>query len=380
MKPKPNALRQCNLDLLRIFAMFFIVLLHSVDHSGVLEAVTDQGKLSGSLYVYFIYALTQICVNCYILLSGYFLATSRFKLSKLVTLWLETVVYSLLFRLVFMLSGAEPISTTSLVSCFVPITTGRYWFITIYFGMYLLSPFLNVAIRALGCKKHALLNAVLFVVMSAWSSLHPSIAGMNSGGGWGLAWFVVLYLLGAWLRLYYRPNYKILSKLLSWLSIPALMTVALFVTKYFGIGIAVSVTRNWFRYDSVPVYFATLIFFCMFLNLRKPEGGFLAKLISFVSPLTFGVYLIHAHANVSPWLWEHSMLAKHTQELYFPLMQIGIVIGVFCICILIDAVRAFLFRPLEHSQWLKKSSEAITSHIASSIEKFTLHFTKDNAE
>ncbi len=58
MKPKENAKRQCNLDLLRIFAMFFIVLLHSVDHSGVLEAVTDQGKLSSSLYVYFIYALT----------------------------------------------------------------------------------------------------------------------------------------------------------------------------------------------------------------------------------------------------------------------------------------------------------------------------------
>ena len=380
MKPKQNAKRQCNLDLLRIFAMFFIVLLHSVDHSGVLEAVTDQGKLSCSLYVYFIYALTQICVNCYILLSGYFLVTSRFKLSKLVTLWLETVVYSLLFKLVFMLSGAEPISITSLVSCFVPITTGRYWFITIYFGMYLLSPFLNAAIRALGCKKHALLNAVLFVLMSAWSSLHPSIAGMNSGGGWGLAWFVVLYLLGAWLRLYYRPNYKILPKLLSWLSIPALMTVALFVAKYLGIGIAVSVTRNWFSYDSVPVYLATLIFFCMFLNLRKPEGGFLTKLISFVSPLTFGVYLIHAHASVSPWLWEHSMLSKHTQELYFPLMQICIVIGVFCVCILIDAARNLLFRSLERSQWLKKSSESITDRLASYVEKFTLRFAKEKTE
>ena len=57
--------RQCNLDLLRIAAMFLIVLLHSVDHSGVLEAVTDQGNLLSSIYVYFIYSLTQICVNCY---------------------------------------------------------------------------------------------------------------------------------------------------------------------------------------------------------------------------------------------------------------------------------------------------------------------------
>ncbi len=279
-----------------------------------------------------------------------------------------------------MLSGTEPISMVSLASCLIPITTGRYWFITIYFGMYLLSPFLNAVIRALGCKKHAMLNGILFILMSAWSSLHPRIAGMNSGEGWGLSWFVVLYLLGAWLRLYYRPNYKILPKLLTWLSIPALMTAALFVAKHLGIGIAVSIARNWFRYDSIPVYLATLLFFCMFLNFRKPEGGFLAKLISFVSPLTFGVYLIHDHANVSPRLWAHSMLAKHTQELYFPLMQIGIVIGVFCICILIDAGRNLLFRRLERSQWLKKGSEAVTNHITSCIEKIALHFTKEKAE
>ena len=111
-----------------------------------------------------------------------------------------------------------------------------------------------------------------------------------------------------------------------------------------------------------------------------PDSGFLTKLISFASPLTFGVYLIHNHADTTPWLWSHSMLANHTQELYFPLMQIGIVIGIFCICILIDAVRSLLFRPLERSQLLKKGSEAITSHIASRIEKFSLHFTKKKAE
>lgn len=363
MSDQTNSKRQYNLDLLRIAAMSLIVLLHSVDHSGVLEAVTDQGKLLSSAYVYFIYALTQICVNCFVILSGYLLVRSKFKLSKLFTLWLETVVYSLLFKIVFMLTGAEPLSIPSLVSCFVPITTGRYWFITIYFGMYLLSPFLNAVVRTLDCKKHTLLNVILFILMSAWSSLHPSIAGMNSGGSWGLAWFVVLYFLGAWFRLYYRPNYKVLPRFILWILIPVFMTAVLFLSKHLGIGIAVSVTRNWYQYNSIPVYVATVLFVSLFLNLRGPKNPTLCKLISFASPLTFGVYLIHAHANVDPWLWKFTTLAQHTQEIYFPFMQIGMVIAVFSVCILIDAGRNLLFHSLENSKWLKETSAMLTDRV-----------------
>ena len=35
--------RNVNLDILRILSMFLIVLLHSVDHSGVIEASTTSG-------------------------------------------------------------------------------------------------------------------------------------------------------------------------------------------------------------------------------------------------------------------------------------------------------------------------------------------------
>ena len=380
MASQATSKRQYNLDLLRMASMFLIVLLHSIDHSGVLEAVTDQGKLSCSIYVYFIFALTKICVNCFVVLSGYLLVRSRFKLSKLVTLWVETVFYSLLFKVLFAVLGSEPLSIPSLLSCFVPILTGRYWFITIYFGLYLLSPFLNAFIRFLGYRKHTLLNIVLFALMSVWVSLHPGIAGMNSGGGWGLAWFVVLYFLGSWFSLYYRPNYKVLPKFLLWLLIPIFMTAALYLSKFSGITIAVSVVQNWFRYDSVPVYIATILFVALFLNLRNPKSKILCKIIGFASPLTFGVYLIHAHANISPWLWENSMLASHTQEPYFPLMQFGIVAGIFVICILVDAIRNLVFRPLDRSKKLHSICNRITESFVKVCNRFTLYLSTPSDE
>ena len=185
--------RNANLDLLRIVSMLLIVFLHSIDHSGVLENALGCGRTM-HLYVRFTYALCMVCVNIYIMLSGYFMVSSKFRLQKLVTLWMEAAFYSFVLKLIFMLTGQDDFSIVSLVSCFVPILTGRYWFLTIYVGMYLVSPFLNTLIRAMDKRQHALLNVVLFAVMSVWVSVHPSIAGMNSGGGWGLAWFVTLYI------------------------------------------------------------------------------------------------------------------------------------------------------------------------------------------
>jgi surface polysaccharide O-acyltransferase-like enzyme len=200
--------------------MLLIVFLHSIDHSGVLEHAENCGTAM-YFYVRFTYALCQVCVNIYIMLSGYFMVTSKFRLQKLVTLWMEAAFYSFVLKLLFMVTGQDAFSITSLVSCFFPILTGRYWFLTIYVGMYLVSPFLNTLIRAMDKRKHALLNVVLFAIMSVWVSLHPSVAGMNSGGGWGLAWFVTLYITASWLRLYYTPSNKPMLWLVGFVVIPA---------------------------------------------------------------------------------------------------------------------------------------------------------------
>lgn len=212
--------REANLDLLRIVSMLLIIFLHSIDHSGVLENAENCGA-GMYFYVRFTYALCQVCVNIYVMLSGYFMVNSKFRLHKLVTLWMEAAFYSFVLKLLFMVIGKDAFSILSLASCFFPILTGRYWFLTIYAGMYLISPFLNLLIHAMNMRQHGMLNLCLFAIMSLWVSLHPSIAGMNSGGGWGLAWFVVMYMVAAWLRLYYTPRQKALPWFAGFVFIPA---------------------------------------------------------------------------------------------------------------------------------------------------------------
>ena len=356
-------MRDANLDMLRIFAMFLIVLLHSVDHSGVLEAAQDGPAIMYG-YVQYIYALTQVCVNCYVLLSGYYLARTEFRIHKLVKLWMETVFYSLLIKALFMACGRTPFSAVALVNCFFPILTGRYWFVTIYVGMYLLSPFLNLAINAMNKRQFTLLNVVLFGLLSAWISIHPSIAGMNSGSGWGLTWFVTLYLLAAWFRLYYQPTYRVKLKLAVFFLIPALVSFGRVVTRSLGGigGVLSGILGNWYRYDSVPVYFATVSLFVAMLNVRI-EDKKMNRWITSAAPLTFGVYLIHAHADLSHWFWETVNLPHHMNTAWFPLIQFGCCMFIFVFCIAVDAIRRTTIGRLENTDTLRRFCDSISDRI-----------------
>ena len=339
--------RNANMDILRIVSMLLIVFLHSIDHSGVLEAVEKNSPMY--YYVQYGYFLSQVCVNCFVLLSGYFMVKSRFRPSKLISLWLEVVVYSFVIRAAFMIFGKTPFSIVSLVSCFVPVLTGRYWFITIYFGLYLLSPFLNMAIKAMTKRQFTALNALLILLMSCWSSIHPSMAGMNSGGGWGLAWFVVLYCVAAWMRLYYNKNDKVFLKTVAFFAIPLGVVAFRFVANYFEIGILNSVINNWYKYDSILATVLSLILMAIFININAKNPS-LTKIATKIAPLTLGVYLIHAHADFAYSVWTFTDIAGYTKSWLFPIVQISMVLGVFLICIAIDAIRNYIFKFIKLSK------------------------------
>ena len=359
--------RNTNLDLLRIVSMLLIVFLHSTGSGNVLE-YAESCSAPVYFYIRFVYMLCQVCVNTYVMLSGYFLVSSKFRLKKLVTLWMEAAFYSVVIRLIFMLTGARSFSVVSLVSCFFPILTGRYWFITIYVGLYLIFPFLNILIRAMDKKQHTLLNICLFFLFSVWSSIHPSIAGMNSGGGWGLAWFVVLYLAAAWLRLYYTPSGKKAGWLAAFAAIPAL--VALLQCLPGGDilpDVVVQIVENWFRYDSAPVYIMTMCLFVGFLNVRI-ENEKRANVIRCVAPLTFGVFLIHHHAVVSHWIWDALDFPARMDSPLFPFVQMGIVLGIFMVCATVDAMRKNTVGKLDNSPAVDKFCDSVTQKINECIK------------
>ena len=101
-----------------------------------------------------------------------------------------------------------------------------------------------------------------------------------------------------------------------------------------------------------------------FLNL-KLENERVSKAICSVAPLTLGVYLIHAHANVSPWLWASLNLPAKMDSASFPLVQLGCVLAIFVLCIIIDAIRCATVGKLENAKKLHLLCNSILNKVSS---------------
>lgn len=79
--------RLANIELLRIAAMFMIVLLHCNIFGGLLE--NTQPLTWNWFAVWTVESLSIVAVNCYVFISGYFFVESRFRLRKLVKIWVQ---------------------------------------------------------------------------------------------------------------------------------------------------------------------------------------------------------------------------------------------------------------------------------------------------
>ena len=69
--------------------------------------------------------------------------------------------------------------------------------------MYAFSPFINKALWALNKKQHATL--VWFLVLILTFPFLNGVLGVK--GGYGLLWFIALYVVGAYLREYGVPKF-----------------------------------------------------------------------------------------------------------------------------------------------------------------------------
>ena len=131
------------IELLRILATFYIILLHVVGQGGV--AAASGGGKGTYMASYLLLALAYPAVNCYALISGFVGCKSRFKLSRLLSLWLTVVFVNLAVWGAFRLLAPEMAASFSLEACLKPLLTNEYWYVTAYFGLSVLTPVLNAA-------------------------------------------------------------------------------------------------------------------------------------------------------------------------------------------------------------------------------------------
>lgn len=330
--------RNLGLDILRIISMIMILFLHYLGKGSLL------GKTNNSTFYYILYyffeAISIIVVNCYVLISGYFLVNSKFKWKKVLQLWRETIFYSISIYFFIVVVGLKEFEIKDAIKSALPIITKQYWFVNVYLMMYILSPFLNKLINNLEKKEFQKLLLILIVGFSIVSIL-PSGYTLDASGGYSIIWFVCLYLISAYIRLYGSPL-KISTKkyfiifILCAVFITLEMLSADVLCEYIG---RTSFAAKFLQYNNIIVLIQSLaLFLCLkdfdLKNIR------LEKIVIFLAPLTFAVYLIHEQPQLRTVLYDKILQTQNCfHNPYSIFIVVFSVLAMFTVCIVIEWIR-----------------------------------------
>lgn len=346
-------LRNANLELLRIVAMLMVISLHYMGKGNLLvPAFSKEYYPVNSTFAWFIEAICYPATNLYVMITGYFMVSSRFKISKLIKIWIQVFTYSFGFFVLFTALGifekGEDFNAFSYLEYILPISRSHYWFATSFFVFYLIAPFLGVFVNKISRKMHLTL---IFVLITLFSTFIPSVLydvawleGKGADAGMGIVWFVTLFMIASYIRLYVPENgkkikYMLISVLCALIMVGQKIIMTYVENKF---GILGSLADLPFNYNGVVVTIGSISTFLLFRNMKIKEG-FGAKLIRFVSPLTFGIYLIHEHEQIRFKWVEWFKIEETAGKAYLPIHYIGTIIAVFVICAIIELVRLKLF-------------------------------------
>ena len=335
--------RNYGLDALRMLAAVYVVAHHSIEWGG-LHGSVQPGTLP-YLAITFVGIWVYCMVNIFILISGY--AGFREKeektdYSKIAELWLEIVFYCVIITFVYVLIKPELVAARDIWDMLFPLTDGLFWFFSAYAGLCLVKPLLDTAIRNTGKDQLKLIMAVLFPAFSAYSILADPF---HLEKGFTFIWILILYLFGAGIK-----RCGIGEKMSPWKAAAGIFLCAFAAWAWMNFGpefvfLNRRYTGDLFFLLTSPTTLGMAVFhLLLFSKFRFPEK--INKVIAFLAPGSFAVYILNTHRCV----WFYSLENRFAEWARRPLWAVPKILlfsALFALVgMLIDSLRRVLFRKL----------------------------------
>ena len=320
--------RNSNIELLRLIAMLLVVLLHTNYFSlGVVESVDFQTAPYHSFFKVFFEQACIICVNVFVLISGWFGIKPTLKGAS-------SLLFQVFFYHIIIISSAIwmgiNVPTWMIIE---PFYLGHpYWFVQSYLILYVTSPILNIFIEKATRKMY-------FAVLISYFILEFSTSWICSDykNGYSFTSFIGLYLLARFIRIYpikitqKKASFDVCLYLLMTL-IPILL---FYITKR---------SLNMISYASPFVVLASLFFFLAFSKLK-----FQSKFINYLACSSFSIYLVHQHPFIKPYFVAlmNNMYNYLGGALYIVFVVLfAVIFGLGCI--MVDKIRIVTWNFLYH--------------------------------
>ena len=323
--------RNANLELLRILSMLMIVCYHYA----IFGFYGEELALSPNKCFVDLFGMWgKLGTDIFVLISGYYLVSSQFKLRRILrmvgTVWFYTIGILLCFVLFAHLRPGR----TELKLSFFPLLSSHYWFISFYVLLLLLSPFLNRMLHALDKRMHTALALGLFVLCTVLPEFfHISFAE-------GSLWlFAALYVCGAWCRLYggqgHSARRMLIAAALLLLCVGRVVLVDLLGQRSGNMDALIHSTDFMGAYS--PFAFALgFLLLRAFASLPPHSWG----AVNLLGSLALGVYLFHGNLLISQGIWQQLFhCSEHVRDPLLFLHALGTVLSLYAAGSVIEWLR-----------------------------------------
>lgn len=358
--------RNSNIEALRVLAMVFIVISHYSVH-GSIKSMDLEFGFNKFLIDSTNYGLIGVAI--FVMITGYYLIESEFKVKRVVNIVLQTLFYTMGLFVIFCIFDNDNFSVINLFKNMFPVIGQRYWFVTNYVILCFLSPFINKMLNIINRKQFIL----LLIVITFYFIIAPSFFDLESIEITGkLGAIVVFYIFGAYLRKY--PDNIFANK-----SRALIISVATFILLELS-AIAIDVVgerfsafygkaSKFYTINSILVLLLALGLLSFCIN-KTPKYS---RLVNTLGGCTFGVYLIHDNNYMREYLWgnifDNSKYAESNYLIVHFFLSVSIV---YVACTVIEYIRKYVLEKYVFKNIINRinsCADSIYSRLLSLIEK-----------
>ncbi|MBO5629378.1 MAG: hypothetical protein J5965_09935 [Aeriscardovia sp.] len=264
-------------------------------------------------------AATIVCVNMFVVISGYF--GIRLKLSSVLKLCIYlALIYVPLY--VAKCVSEHDFSIMSLIDRFCVISNAGY-FIQCYFMLMILSPLINAFIEKYG--KDSLKWVIAFWGLEFWFGCIMDVEELGYRNGHSVIHFVLMYMIARCIKLYEDD----IKKVNLWWWVLGYIIATLFVVMTYIVGV------KWCWDFSNPALVISAI--CSFLPFLYKT--YYNRFINWVASGTLAVYILHVTVRIRSILTtvDTHLIETNSYPIYL-IKVLGVVLIVFIVSVLYGIV------------------------------------------
>ncbi len=332
--------RCLNIELLRIVAMFLVLVVHSDFFSLGVPARNDLvGAPSATFGRFFFQGISVVCVNVFVLISGWF--GIKPSIRSFAGFVFQCLYFLIGIYVLCLLFGIADLSLRNVAGCFFLLKWN--WFIKAYIGLYILSPLMNAFVEKSSKTQFRffLISFYVFQFIYGWTG-----AAEYYCDGYSTMSFIGLYMLARYIKIY-SPRYSNLPWYVyggGYVAIAFLLAAVSMACLSFDIYLFIKL----YSYISPIVILASL---CLLLLFSKLE--FHNFTINKIASSTFAVFLLHTNPNLCTQYFVptvQSIYASYSGVVYL-LISFAFLISIYLLAVILDQFRILIWNKMSSIVW-----------------------------